>query len=230
MIRDSRKDVGYFKKYLEYQNKRIGEFCKKAGTIRDDSQLGKLYLFISGFLRDKLYASYSGGTDISDLKLVYQEWLSACEKASNVCYSDLIDIASLCVLLVPGAESALKVSALIKKCGESDDLLRLFQSYLSNGERKIGEGIPKYIAYSGLKDALTSTDKTQQAESLRNYIINIWYSANNDSAWHDSHLSEQDIYVGYWCFVGAAIAKVIGLDADLFEGVEFYPSDLVKTR
>jgi hypothetical protein len=226
MIRDTRKDAGYFKEYLEYQNKRIGEFYKKAETARDDSQSKKLYLYIGGFFRDKLYASYSSGADVIELNSVYKEWLAACEKASSVSYSDLIDLAGLCVLLESGEESVKRVLALMEHGNERDDLLEFFKNFLAGSEHKSGGDKIKYDAYAGLKAVLTSTDKVRQAELLRNYVSNIWYSANSDSAWHDAHLGKQDTYVGYWCFVGAAIAKMINLDVNLFRGVEFYPSDL----
>jgi hypothetical protein len=196
MIRDSRKDSNYFNKYLEYQNKRIQQFREKANSLRDEYQLGKLYLHISGFLHDELYASYSAGANIPELKSTYLEWLLAAEKSNCVCYSDLIDLASLCTLLEPGEDSITRISVLITNSEEKDTLVSLFNEWLVNGKSEACEGKIKYPEYADLKEVLTLTDKSKQAIALRNYIGEIWYSANSERSWNDSHLSKHDTYVG----------------------------------
>jgi hypothetical protein len=226
MIRDTRKNEEYFIKYLEYQNRRIDDFRKKAETVREDSQSKKLYLYVSGFLRDKLYASYSNGCDISELKSTYKEWLNACEKASSISYSDLIDLVSLCVLIEPGADIPARVAKLTECHEGGDGLLSNFHDYLCNSDfPSICDSI-KYESYEGLQKVIESANKSQQTELLRDYIQNIWYTANSDSAWYDSHFGKQETYVGYWCFVGAAIAKLFGLNVDLFKTVDYYPVDI----
>lgn len=226
VIRDSIKDAEYFNEYLNYQNKRIQLFIDRANSIQDKSKKAALYSNISVFLKDKFYASYSYGVSFSELMSIYLDWLSAAEKASDICYSDLIDIASLCVLFEPKENSSYRVEKLINNSKEKDDLLNLLCSQLNEQTLKLPINDIKYPEYAELKTALTSIDKSQQQAYLCDYINNVWYQANKNSAWYDSHLSKQNTYVGYWCFVGAAIAKILSLDFKVFSDIDFFPKDL----
>lgn len=226
VIRDTIKDAEYFNEYLNYQNKRIQLFIDRANSIQDKAKNAALYSNISVFLKDKFYASYSYGVSTLELIPIYLEWLSAVEKSSDVCYSDLIDLASLCVLLEPGESSPNRVEALITKSKEKDDLLDFFSLQLTEQPLKFPINDIKYSEYAELKSTLISADKAQQKDRLHDYINKAWYQSNKNSAWYDSHLSKQNTYVGYWCFIGAAIVKILSLDFKNFSDIKFFPSDI----
>ena len=175
---------------------------------------------------DQLYASYSAGVGTDVMQSLYLEWLSEAERVYELCYSDKIDLVSLCVLLSPGESAALRVSALIMDKGDKDSLLCVFNDWLCKGQIKALDGEIKYPEYAGLQKVLSSTDKTIQSTSLRDYMRKEWYPANSGSAWYESHLGKHDTYVGYWCFVGAAIGKSLSLDKGYFEDIIYFPKDL----
>ena len=53
-----------------------------------------------------------------------------------------------------------------------------------------------------------------------------WYNTNGDEGWYNSHKSKYDIYVGYWAFECAAVAKVMQFSEDDVRDLAFFPVDL----
>ena len=41
------------------------------------------------------------------------------------------------------------------------------------------------------------------------------------------HKNVHDLYVGYWCFIAAAIVKIKDLDDSTFRDNKYYPKDLI---
>ena len=64
-----------------------------------------------------------------------------------------------------------------------------------------------------------------RAKFLKAYVTQKWYKAHKDTAWYNSHKSSVNIYVGYWSFEVAAVAKIYGV-SDSKEW-PYYPYDLV---
>ncbi len=228
MSRDARKNTDYFNKYLEYQNKRIQQFQEKVSALNDDSQTRKLNIYLSSFLRDKFYASYSNGVGIDELKSIYMDWLSAIEKSNTVLYSDLIDLTSLFILLEPNKNDVVRITQLIKNSKDKDDLLIMFlNEWLTDRKTKIFTGEIKYDEYKNLSDAITETVNINKSSHLIRFISKDWYTANNKSSWYDSHKNDKETYVGYWCFIGAALAKIFLISKENFDGVDYFPTDLL---
>lgn len=67
----------------------------------------------------------------------------------------------------------------------------------------------------------------ERSSLLQEYVTNIWYKAHKDSGWYDSHKSTQNLYFGYWCFEGAAIAKILNILAIELRESLHYPYDMV---
>lgn len=45
---------------------------------------------------------------------------------------------------------------------------------------------------------------------LVDYVLNEWYQASAELSWYDSHLSKENVFVGYWCWVAAAVIRMKG--------------------
>jgi hypothetical protein len=80
--------------------------------------------------------------------------------------------------------------------------------------------------YKGISAIITQTDKNKQIDLLAKYIENDWYDSNKESAWYDSNKSKEDIYVGYWCFEGLALAVALGLETTRLGGLRYIPDEL----
>ncbi|MDR1892937.1 MAG: DUF1911 domain-containing protein [Oscillospiraceae bacterium] len=230
MLRDSRKDEAYFRQYILNQDARINKFhaiAEKKAENGDKIAAAKAYLFTAGFLKDKLIAAYSAGTPIVDVKAIYEQWVSDCAKASALTYGDLLDMASLAVLLKPTGDVLAAIIRLLSEFSENDILLEGLRNYIKGKEFVYSSGTIKFENYSGLRKVFESADKSAQIERLAEYISEEWYGAQSESPWYNSHLSNNGTYVGYWSFECAALAIALSLDVTKIKHIEFIPAELL---
>ena len=68
---------------------------------------------------------------------------------------------------------------------------------------------------------------TDREKFLKTYISKKWYRAHKDASWYNSHKSTANIYVGYWSFDVAAVAKIYSVPDS--EKWPYYPYDLVHS-
>ncbi|MDW3179831.1 MAG: DUF1911 domain-containing protein [Acidimicrobiia bacterium] len=75
---------------------------------------------------------------------------------------------------------------------------------------------------------LAATDQAAASAALTTYVTREWYPQHKWAAWHNQHSSRRGAknYSGYWCFEGAATAKVFGIDDSPLENCKYYPWDL----
>jgi hypothetical protein len=78
------------------------------------------------------------------------------------------------------------------------------------------EGYPEYLKIANI------ANESDKQKAIQEYLGS-WYSANSKSSWHDSHLGENNTYVGYWSFEAAAVAKIFQLNSKLFKNNECFP-------
>jgi hypothetical protein len=233
MKRDKNKDTEYFEKYLKYQNERIEKFTAsalQAEKLRglSDTSTQRAYGFVAGFVRDKIYASYSNGTPIEEIRQVYVQFVDFCMKLTTLSYNHLILLASLAILLKPDSKTVSTVVGLVNRHNKEDILLEGFKNYLEDkGFTYSAEVFEFEKTFRPLYGVIQQTDLSKQVELLANYIQNIWYESNNDSAWYNSHNSKEDTYVGYWCFEGVALAIALGLNIDRLKGLNYVPDDMI---
>jgi hypothetical protein len=235
MNRDKLKDPPYFEKYLNYQSTRLEKFISLANKTEiakglSDSGAQKAYGFVVGFLLDKLYASYSCGKTIEELRQIYDVLVNTSIKVNFLSYSQLMDIASFAILLKPEHNIKVKVISIITKNSYDDILLEGFGNFLKGkGFVYISKDFKFKDIYKDISAVITQSDKDKQLELLTDYIKNNWYASNKESAWYDSHKSKEDVYVGYWCFEGLALSVALGLDVKKLIGMNYIPDDLIVT-
>ena len=82
--------------------------------------------------------------------------------------------------------------------------------------------------FKSLREAILEEDTIIAQSFIKQFIENEWYQNHKkaDSGWVDSHKSEHDLYVGYWCFEAAAITCIKGLDDSSYRDHPYYPKDL----
>jgi hypothetical protein len=233
MKRDKIKDVEYFEEYLKYQNERIEKFTTSALQAEksrglSDSSTQRAYGFVIGFVRDKIYASYSKGNPVEEIRSVYLQFVDICKKSTSLSYNHLIVLVSLAILLKPDSNIVSTVADLVNRHNKEDILLEGFKNYLEGKGFSYSSKVFEFEeTYKNLYSVIQQTDLDKQVELLANYIQNIWYNSNNDSAWYNSHNSKADTYVGYWCFEGVALAIALGLNIDRLKGLNFVPDDMI---
>jgi hypothetical protein len=233
MNRDKLKDTAYFEKYLKYQSTRLEKFvslAKQTESAKGLSDTGtqKAYGFVVEFMLNNIYASYSCGKTIEELRQGYDALVNVGMKVNLLSYSQLIDIASFAVLLKPKHDTKVKVVSIITQNRQDDILLEGFGNFLEGkGFIYASKNFKFKDIYKDISAVITQSDKNKQLELLTDYIKNNWYDSNKESAWHDSHKSKEDIYVGYWCFEGLALSVALGLDSKKLIGVNHIPGDLI---
>jgi hypothetical protein len=233
--RDNLKDAAYFERYLKHQDERISKFVSLAGKAENakglsSSETQRAYGFVVKLMIEKLYASYSCGKTAEKIRQIYGTLVDVSKKINSLSYSQLIDIASLAVLLRSERDIKTKVISMMDKDRRTDILLDGFSNFLAGkGFIYNAKDFKFREVYKELSAVITQSDKNKQIELLAEYIKNTWYASNKDSAWYDSHKSREDIYVGYWCFEGLALAVALGLETRKLSGIEYIPDDLIDT-
>ena len=230
MIRDTRKNAAYFEKFIKVEEARYNKYSltgyRKADKGNRDAAK-KAFIFAAGMQKNKLVALYSAGAGLPEIKKAFDEWVDICGKLSDLPYSDLLTMASLCALLKPDENTAAIVNRFLYDFEDDDMLLEGFRNYLLGHGFTYKSSNVKYDDYAGLKNVLAEPDKTAQAEKLASYAGSEWYAMHSDSPWHESHLSDADTYFGYWCFEAAALTVALSLDTSELCKIEYIPKDML---
>ncbi|WP_461204574.1 PoNe immunity protein domain-containing protein [Clostridium sp. DL1XJH146] len=233
MCRDKLRDQIYFDKFLAYENARIIKFSttlEKLVTNKGENDIGVIngYKMMANFCKNKMVALYSAGNSIDEVKNAYGDVLKYSEKNKEISYNEIIDIVAIAILLNVKNEIRNNVIKIIKKCNNQDALLLALTEYLIYGKiEKYQDELLYPSQYKQLLSILKEEDREIEKTLLLNYINNIWYESNKDAAWYDSHKSNNETYCGYWCFIGAAIVKILNLDNKNFKSLNYYPYDMV---
>ncbi|MEL6560914.1 MAG: PoNe immunity protein domain-containing protein [Bacteroidota bacterium] len=250
-MRDRIKDEKYFKDYLNESyrllNKRIDKFSN--GLIRPEREkivkidMGRQYL-------KNIFAKYSLGLLCSDYEEDYINGLVLIEKYwagswkiddehvelnqySLGAYYDLLCMLSLGYLLKYSNEWFERLKKVIEE-DKVEDLLYNFilASKLSESNFLLEESYQKYFAipevFKSLREAIIEEDTIVAQSLIKQFIEKEWYQNHKevDSGWVNNHLSEHNLYVGYWCFEAAAITCIKGLDDSSYRDHPYYPKDL----
>lgn len=219
MIRDRIKDAKYFEEYIAYQADRIfGKKEKLAACMDDDAKADRIRLSLLHYQLDMIFAKFSNGEGKREIEKVLEESLNTAAAMAKVDYESLMNLLSIAILYDVKKEAV----SLIHKHRDAilgDKLLNCLAQFIENGAR-IWDG--KFLvktAFDRLNDFGISLDK----ETVMQSYLEAWYDLHNDAAWYDSHKNQNDTYVGYWCFEGAALARVFALDSRKLNNNKCFP-------
>lgn len=179
--------------------------------------------YLTNFSADLFSAEYSYGCDIETLRATFDQHIKYFRQTREMTLSDALFTFSIAILFdLDCAEIASQTKI------PSDAIsIELFRRGTKNvgSVKLLPESTPDLpsarFLVNGLQGNITIAE-------LKDYIENRWYDDNSDAAWYNSHNSDSDTYCGYWCYIGAAIAKILGFDFNAFKGVTYFPYDLSK--
>lgn len=200
MSRDRIKNDKYFEEYIIEQNKRIAKFQLVANQQGDIEKKNKLYRIVANLQKDLFSAKYSIGANIEELRRIFDDYLESLNNTSILDYGELVDIISIGILLDTDIKNT------INKCDLSLKKDGLVEALLNDG--KIGT-MPLLFEeyYSPFYKYLK---KEKDISYLEAYMENSWYSNSSEFSWYDSDASKENVYVGYWCWIAAAVVKLRG--------------------
>ena len=216
-MRDFQKDKIYFSNFIKETNQRVIKFEKLLAELQksnpeDDGLEMRGSIILAGIYREKFIALYSSGEEINnEMKEVYFKWLEKAEIVSNDEYSyvDLLWLVCITILLDLQEELSERLSAMAKKLKMNDG----FIEYLLNPSAENLKNLSFFMAkpYSEWGKIVTAPDH-KKITLIKKYLTSKWYRSHDEEGWYDSHLSNENIYSGYWSFESGTMVKVLGLD------------------
>lgn len=201
MIRDKLKNSSYFENYIISQNQRIQKFTAVLNTLTDDSKITQCARYLASFYRNLISAKYSIGASKPEIKRITEEYLKTLTVCQVSDYEEMVDVLSLVYLL---DFSNIDISYLLNFNVFDDGLVLTLKNFIG-GNRSVDTTSLKYPDY--YSPFYKYISNRMSFESFANYMNNNWYVSSKESYWYGSHLSDQNIYPGYWCWLAAAMLK-----------------------
>lgn len=183
---------------------------------------------ILSYQRDILLATYSIGDSLSAFKEEYIIFVSSLIPIwrKEWGYEQMLWALSIGILLDVDEEIFDQLVDLVKKDDPEDYLIDyLIQSRHIDWKIRINYNFPR--PYGFTRKIIEEENSDQAVKLLKEYVIKKWYQGSRDSAWYDVHKQNVKNHVGYWSFESGALCKLKGLDYKEFEGLLYFPYDLV---
>jgi len=110
-----------------------------------------------------------------------------------------------------------------------DGFFNHFVRYFDFTSEKTTLEILNVRVYGMLNACFTTTDKLERQKTLIDYV-NGWSALAQDGLIYEKNGHKKSPYIGfqgYWCFLGAAVAKILNIDDSPLKDHPDYPYDLV---
>lgn len=224
-MRDTIKNCEYFKEYLALNEKRLTQFQNQLKALPTENTTGRqgCAAFIASLYRSRICALYSFGSDLNTIRELCPQYIKCLVQAvePQEGYFDVLDAVSLCVLFGT-RESLPDLKTILQQTNMRD---KLTDSLLHSLDRawEVSDLDRRCTWFS---EFLKCSPPEREA-FLKSYVTKKWYRAHKDASWYNSHKSAANIYVGYWSFEVAAVAKIY--DVPDSEDWPYYPYDLVHS-
>jgi len=205
MSRAQFMDDAYFEEYISTQQNRIVKFSETLQSI-DNSQYDKIiqckkYLIV--LYKNLLSAEYSAGKEKKQLQETFLKYLKLQNEVTVSNYAELTDTLALTILFeCPETEC----SNLLATSQFEDSLTKKLKEYVRTGRYTIQNGTLNYPEHYQIFE-----DYLNQDVHLQNFIDYMeyqWYSSCQNFSFYDAHKSNAKVYIGYWCWLAAAILKM----------------------
>lgn len=221
MDRESLRSKDYYKKYIVDQKKRIDKFKDALEKIdeNDGTKVNQCNRILANLYKDLFVAGYSYGLSKGELMGSFVEYSYFVKKSSIDGYGEMIDILSIGILL----DCQEEIEWINDIESYEDSLTKGLKVYLF-GHRS-GNSFASNLKYPDYYQAFADfLDGAISTSDFLNYVADEWYDSSVDMAWYNRHLSKEDIYVGYWCWLAAAVLKI---KECALSCIKYVPSDLI---
>lgn len=148
-------------------------------------------------------------------------------------YLNILDLLSIGVLVEGISNEYLKmIEDFIDKDEVKDYLFEFLINYWDKERPLIYEESYEDLflineRFGRLKKVIKERNKETAQKEIAYFLNKEWYDCFKGTPIYNQHLNKHNTYVGYWCFVAAAIVKIKDLDDSSFRNNEYYPKDLV---
>ena len=202
MIRAQYKNNEYFEKYILVQEDRIGKFSEKMSSLNksETSKISQCKKVLSRLYRDLISAKYSLGLSKEELENDVKAFLRYTEKPDS--YNEMIDILSMMIIF---GEDAKSYKGIVSNKEYDDALVVKLKKKLGISLNEDLDNLKFPNRYSIFDNYL---DEKINAVQFISYLDEKWYDTCSDDYFYDSHNKGTNTYVGYWCWLAAAILKI----------------------
>ncbi len=180
------KDKSYFENYIKNEQKRIKKFEVIKSKCKNKEQIDRCNLSLMNFYKNLIYCMCSIDIREEEFSKIVNSYLTLFDLVKKIATkSEYIDSLAIRYIFVDSSET----------------MFNDFQNSLKE--------LSSYDPYKSFVDLL-SKDNIQ--ETFQSFMNERWYCQCIDYSWYDSHLRDNDTYVGYISFIGSAIAKKYDLN------------------
>lgn len=220
MSRDSINSAQYFEKYIAEQNIRIKKFENILNELpkNDKKKIRQCERYLANYYKDLMAAEYSAGQDENQINNIFKKYVSAICQCDDIDYAELADILSLSIILKVNVDDVIK-----KECIKplKDELISYLLSFIEEYSYESKELLYEQYYRIFMDYAL---EKVSTQDFLY-YIENEWYDSSKQFSWYNNHESKENVYVGYWCWLAAALIKLQG---GVVKDSKYIPVDLIS--
>ena len=178
--------------------------------------------------KENMIATYTAGYSIEKFREEYLKFVDSLLPVwfSNSGYDEMIWALSIGILLEINDEIFDQLVDLVKKDDPEDYLIDYLIQYRHPAWKiRINYNFPR--PYGFTRKIIEEENAEQALKLLKEYVTKKWYPGHRDTGWYDLHKENIDNYYGYWSFESGALCKLKGLDYKEFEGLLYFPYDLV---
>lgn len=220
-VRDTRKPVSYFNKFISYEENRIKEKSDKLDKCDSKDSAMRVASSLFLFQMNLLIASFSKGESKSDLKSIYHDCVTTAMRMKTLTYEDALRLASFAIMLDDTDDFEL-VYDHFKDVFSSDKLLKGLSSYAITGSASWSGSYKFSAIFSGIDAIINAGSKDEKEKAMLSYL-GTWYDNNEDSSWYNTLNSGNNTYYGYWSFESGALAIIFGLNMSKLSSNEYFP-------
>jgi len=257
-MRDRIKNDVFFNKRIESLENSISKRIHKLNNnLIKQERITIVKSIMASTYKDLLIAKYSRGDDMNSnevinlysqsVLLMYNNWKEGSgkfvysHKKDTVVldqytfssYLGILELISLGILLDISDDIFEKLIKHVERDNVKDFLLDYLFCYRKPNRKPLEtESYEKFYDINDrlgrLKSIIKIDDITKTHNELQYFLEKEWYNSFKGTPLYNSHKNPNDIYVGYWCFVSAAIVKIKQLNDTDFQDNQYYPKDFLK--
>ena len=257
-MRDIIKDKKYFDEYIKRQENSLNKrWSKLSNNLIKEERVAIVKNDMAGTYKRWIVAKYSRGDIMNNpevealftqaVDLIYDNWNNGVgkytysERGERItlnqyvfsAYLGILELISLGILLDTSETTFSKLIDHVDRDQIKDFLLDFLFCHRQKDRVPINEeNYRKFFhineRYGRLKQIIVEENKETAQQELKYFLEKEWYSSFKGTPLYSAHKNVHNIYVGYWCFVAAAIVKIKGLDDSTFKDNQYYPQDLLR--
>ena len=207
---DKFKTKEYFEKYRDVQYSRIFKFESIFETAENELQKKKCAMFLAGLYRDLISCEISLDIKGSDIVKSVESYLFYLSFDDSLSLNEYIDALAMAIIYKCDEKNVRKIVQLNERLNNGIvmyllDVLNIDSTIVTEESYDYYNPFEKYIS-----NVMSDSD-------FISFINTDWYKSCSDMYWYNSHLSDEEVYTGYWCFLGTALL--------IIKGCNIYQSD-----